>query len=1042
MLTKLPALRRLAGPVSLLESFCCGALTAALLLVWLSLCGTSSAAVIALVTAGTIATAALALLQLAASTMLQRSAIRILNRVLVLAIIPLSLPVTAMLLNETLALSAGAFAGSSATALTLAMLPSAVVLCICLTPVALLMSEDRRSGRISEPVSFTCGLTVPLVVSASGISTSTGTTALCLFVAVWSGLSRLMHPENVRTPAPTLAQWPFGNSVTPILHTLGCGVLAGALFQISQFLVAADVMMNLLAIGLVLTAVATCSRFRHRATLTAVMLLLLCGALTPAVRNFESLSIMLIPGSPDSGSLNTLLHGVLTIAAVLLPAAAGFGLLLSNQSLPGTFRMAILSTGVLCGLILLSSGISPWHLLATFPLLTIPQLSTALRKIISRPHLQMGSATATAAAFTVSLALLPAPNTAHSTRVAFSPRTQLAAARGFAPALFPVTDPARLITSSSTNLAEYSVWNQSGHIREFRTNGRSPAYISLHTDTSPQPAQEILPIITALCNHPLASQIVIAGDDSSAGLRTASTFPVRSITAIRTDSALTALVRSELTGAGQRSPFEDERVRLIHAPPAIALRRLAPRSFDAAVINTGPDSSSRLGEYLSVESCQLLNNALSTDGLLVFRLHSSRIGAETILRSISTLRAVFHQAGAIQLTPDEVLLLASNRSSGLISEHFFRNLQKQHVRAELSSAGWDWSSISVLALLDANDPIGMFSESPMPVPICSHEPWMLTGYQLERMSARDLKQELREDLAPHQMQIASAVSVGDDHREAQRRLASLAQQKEILAGLPDQPWTYRKSLRMEMQRSPRPPLEEFADGRMQRRTHPLDQLRQDYFVQLGKALDSVRSDASSVQQTIQGLEEFADSGEPLLARFAHHEIVRLYELAGHPDPASELRHRLHLAFSADETDASVRTTVAALAQLNEQPELLSQQTVRFDQMNSLLQELIERWEARTRWDPVSAERVQADIDETVRVCQQALDHLENLAADLKMNDRLMPLRRQYMNQALIVPLRNYRQQVLRHQTAGTRPSDRADGELPALVQPQEILSTN
>lgn len=1042
MLKKLHGLRRLSGVVSLLESLCCGTLAAALMLIWFSLSGTSSAAIISLVTAVTIAGAFNAMLQTFFADLLQKPGIRIVTRILSLMIIPVSLPVAATLLNETLELTTGTQSVFSTIAVIFVLLPPALVLCACLAPVALLMSEEQRHSRVFSLFSFTCGLSGPLIVTSMGLSTYPGTAGLCLLVAIPSGLFCLGHTESMKSKTAADSGIRFRSGTAATLYLLCCGILFVALFQISQYLVAADPLTNLIGLSLAMAAAMTCSRCAYRTIPAGIVMLLLCGALLVMVRSFDSLSMMLLSGRSAGNGFSVLLSRIITIATVLFPAAAAFGLFLRTPSVCNACIAPVLTTGVLSGLMLLSAGLSPWQLIAAFPLLIIPYLVSGFQRIISRGSLRTAAAFALTGLLSLSIVILPAPDTASSTRVAFSARTHLAAARGFTPALLTVTDPARLIRSVTANLAQYSVWNQSGHIREFRTNGQSPAYLSLSPDISPQPAQEILPVITALCNHPLASQIIIAGDDSGAGLRTATAFPVRSITAIRTDKALTSLVTAECRSAGQESPFEDERVRLIHAPPTMALRSLPRNTFDAAVINVGPDFPSRLSEYLSSESCRLLDNALKDDGVLVFRFHSSRSGAETIRRAIGTLQTVFDQAGAIQLTPDETLFLASNHEGGLISPQFFSNLQKQHVRAQLNSAGWDWASISVLALLDANDPIGIFSENPVPTAISCSEPWMLTGYPLERIAARDLKLELRRELAPHQMQVASAVSVGDDHREAQRRLASLAQQREILAGLPDQPWTYRKSLRMEMQRSPRPPLEEFSDGRIQQRTHPLDQLRQDYFIQLGKALNSVRSGDPAMRDSIHRLAKYAASGEPLLSHFAHYEIVRLYELAGHPDPADELQHRLHLAFAAEETDASVRTTIAALEQLNQQPQLLAQQTVRFDQMNSLLQELIERWEARTRWDPVSADRVQADIDESVRVCQQALDHLELLSAELKLDEDRMQLRRQYINQALIVPLRNYREQVVRHQTAGTQTPAKADGQLPALVQPSDILSTN
>jgi hypothetical protein len=175
---------------------------------------------------------------------------------------------------------------------------------------------------------------------------------------------------------------------------------------------------------------------------------------------------------------------------------------------------------------------------------------------------------------------------------------------------------------------------------------------------------------------------------------------------------------------------------------------------------------------------------------------------------------------------------------------------------------------------------------------------------------------------------------------------------EILAGMPDQPWTYRKSLRMEMQRSPRPPVEKVEGGKIIRSTHPLDQVRQDYFITLGEALQTVQYAPQQSLEAVRKLSRLSAGGEPLLGWFSHYEIVRLYELLQRPDLADELRHRLHLVFYASPGDASVRPAISALQMLVEQPQLVPDPAARYDLLNAVLQKLIERWEARTAWSRV------------------------------------------------------------------------------------------
>ena len=318
------------------------------------------------------------------------------------------------------------------------------------------------------------------------------------------------------------------------------------------------------------------------------------------------------------------------------------------------------------------------------------------------------------------------------------------------------------------------------------------------------------------------------------------------------------------------------------------------------------------------------------------------------------------------------------------------------------------------------------------------------NWPVEAARIADKAEELRLAFAPWQKQLASALPVTEAHHEAKRRLSSLAQQIEILAGMPDQPWTYRRSLRMEMQQHPRPPLEKVENGRIIRVSHPLDEERQQYFRTLGAALMAAASDQQAALELVRRLVRFARSGDPLMGHFSHYEIVRLHELLNHPAPAEELQHRLHIVFFAAASDASVRPVITALDQLVRQPELVQQPSERFDQLNGLLQKLIERWEARTAWEPKSAVRVQNDVDQSVRISNLALDQMQELAGQIGVSNSDFLYRRRYINEALIVPLRDYRDQVLAHRMK-TQPLS-SDGEdpddQPLLIPATQSLNTN
>jgi hypothetical protein len=129
--------------------------------------------------------------------------------------------------------------------------------------------------------------------------------------------------------------------------------------------------------------------------------------------------------------------------------------------------------------------------------------------------------------------------------------------------------------------------------------------------------------------------------------------------------------------------------------------------------------------------------------------------------------------------------------------------------------------------------------------------------------------------------------------------------------------------------------------------------------------------------------------------------------------------------------------------LVDQPQLITDSAARYDQLNAVLQKLIERWEARTAWEPRSAARVQQDVDLSVQAGRQALEQMQLLAAEAGIPDSEFRQRRQFVHEALISPLRAYCEQVLAHRMKTETPAAAAGTEDPddlPLLAPS--LSTN
>ena len=338
----------------------------------------------------------------------------------------------------------------------------------------------------------------------------------------------------------------------------------------------------------------------------------------------------------------------------------------------------------------------------------------------------------------------------------------------------------------------------------------------------------------------------------------------------------------------------------------------------------------------------------------------------------------------------------------------------------------------------------MFGHESPPHAISIDNCGLAMSLPFEVIRAADKQSELHTSFGPHQLQLLAAVPAAEDHEEVKRRMSALSQQLEILAGMPDQPWTYRKSLQMEMKQSPRPPRDLVESGKITKVAHPLDVLRQRYFVSLGKAL-SAASRGELNSELISRLDTFTENFEPLITHFAHYEIVRLHELSQHPSPVNEFRHRLHIVFFTAPVDASVRPVISAMQQLVDQPSLVADDTERYDLLNSLLQKMIERWEARTAWEPRSALRVQNDVNLSVGVANRAMAQMEEVCDTAAVEKSDFYLRRRFVNAALIKPLRDYRDQVLAHRMKSEKTVEQNTedpNDVPLLINSDSGLNTN
>ncbi|MEO2030901.1 MAG: hypothetical protein ABGZ35_02335 [Planctomycetaceae bacterium] len=597
------------------------------------------------------------------------------------------------------------------------------------------------------------------------------------------------------------------------------------------------------------------------------------------------------------------------------------------------------------------------------------------------------------------------PDLSGPSRLLFTMRPLAAVHRGIDQEMIPETDAARMIASQESAEGTVTKWKTQADVVEIRVNGQQVSAVSTNTSTTPQPAAEILTCVLPLIVHPHPGTVMLLDDYSGVAVATCEEFPLHRIVVVKPG----AISGTDSTTAKS----VDERIHSLSSPPEMVIRNGSIAPVDVVIsMVTDPVRGASLAR-LSQSWFQAASERLAPDGVYCQRIRLQHIGQGSLLRLLGRASAVFDKVAVVQLLPGEIALLASNSEVPLLDEGVLARMERQHVRRQLGRCGWDWCQLAALAIVDSADPIGLWTHNDLPA--VADATTGLVGLRLGWETVRPSNHgvSIHQLLGPHQVRIAEAVPTGPAHDEFRRRISAYAQQVEIFTAFPDEPWIYRKSLKIEMQRNQRPPEEEIRDGQIHRHIHPLDEYRKSYFTTLGKLLQQVRSGTLSVSD-MRKLSDYSVDYEPLISDFAHHELVQIHELAGHPSPTEEFKHRLHTVNYTQPGDYSIRTVVAALKQLTDQPELMANDADRFDQLNSLVQELILRWESRTSFESRSAVRMQRDVELSITTVQSALNQLEQLAGSAGKTRAAFLTRRHFVSAALIGPLRQYRDQVLAH----------------------------
>ncbi|MFO1094599.1 MAG: hypothetical protein U0992_15035 [Planctomycetaceae bacterium] len=560
-----------------------------------------------------------------------------------------------------------------------------------------------------------------------------------------------------------------------------------------------------------------------------------------------------------------------------------------------------------------------------------------------------------------------------------------------------VLDDGRLTARLSNGQATWTVWKHHGAQLQFRENGVPRHIMSMDLAICPQSSAELLPAVAPLIVHPHPRNVLLTGLGSTATLQACLAFPVESITCTEADRALVRLARRGVAKSGSADVLGDPRVRLLQIDAALGAAA-RDEAYDVIIVAATQPALFSSASTATTEYYLRLAAKLQPGGVLCQRFQYLDLGAAPLRDMTATLQAVFPQVRLLETAPGEVILLAMRDDGPVIDAQLADRAAAAHVRRVMSQTGWDWSVLLGLAAVDTDAAAEMVAGNSRVNVGADGRCAMGLGREVLRWGAKQA--EIQQMLQPRQSRILQWIGDCAQAEDAAKRLADVNEQQKVIAENPEQPWTYRKLLKERLQNRPRTVIVPVSHEGLQRRLHPEDERRKEYLVALGESARQQQPDAESIRRVT----EFADPFDPLVSFFAHHEAAALLSRSASPDRRTELAHRLYTVYYGAGTDRSVRNVTAALQLELSAPDAARAPRDRWDQMNSLLDVLRQRWAYRLG-RPEQSRFAAADVSESLTAVRDALAEMDAQRAVLGMDAELWRARRQFLELALVRPLK-------------------------------------
>jgi len=628
-------------------------------------------------------------------------------------------------------------------------------------------------------------------------------------------------------------------------------------------------------------------------------------------------------------------------------------------------------------------------------------------------------------------------NPERSERILFSAAALQSLRQGIAPAQLNWIDDSRPLATFTSLNNHLSLWKQRGSQVLLRRDGMLLGLHSANSTICPHNAGDLLPALLPLVIHPDPANVLVLGIHPPT-LLTCHNWPLQKVQCVDGSAQAHQMLDWLMTHPAEGLHLENgPEFQFRQVDSTLALYSQHADQYDLITCPITHPGSAQSVSQMTREFYLQVREHLSQNGIFSQRLPYYDLGPDVVHRVIGTLQSVFGEVRAVESVPGELIFLCSAETLPPIDAAVVERLKAPQTRSLLAQAGWDWSLVLGRGGVD-HEGLKSLSKKYGPHYSISHNPLaVLLPVEVSRWGRKG--DATRMSLAKYGAALRTSLEDSASGKEVTERLEDLNLAHQIQQNHPNDPWAYRAALKSRLQDRPRAAIMQ-VNHQLKRVLNPEDQRRKEYLLALAPAARSQNPSPEAIQE----LADFETPFDPLVSLFVHFETANLFQRCSSPPKDRQLQHLLHTVYYSSNYDQSVRNVADALELLTAHPEAVANQTQRWDEMNSLLQILAQRWQRRLSSVQQSSKYETTDTEYCLRAIEAGIHELSQIYPQAGLTAQEWSWRKQTLEQALLRPLRQHRSEQARQLSVrpplGLKKSDPTKPESSAFT-PEESRST-